>query len=1478
MKTAPQQTTTNATSPTAEAPQDGWQKQLAQVENNSKEAAAQRAFITGANDSPRMTAQRQRIESYTGNGRQMAEPARSTSQTIQQKAISRPKKFDDEENPQDTVQPVMEKISVQRKSGTEAKAPNATGLPDNLKSGIEALSGLSMDNVKVHYNSSQPAQLNALAYARGTDIHVAPGQEQHLPHEAWHVVQQAQGRVQPTVQMKNEPLINDDQALEDEADEMGELAAQTKGGMRDGRPDTNNALNSETSSVDGGISLAPQNPNILQRYADECKGDFLYQFTGTINADPPSDHNNKVPRAYYSSIPSGKDPGGVKVNGENGQPLPLTAGTEIDVGQSRIQGLWRAVCILPPGRKNHEIVWVPSAYITDPREPAKPVKQEEPTTKKTQPATKPSSAPNRLLSKGVSLELDMNGSLKSFELHLSMNSISGTELGLNFKHISGSKTYNPRISLDSIDLADAYLYFSGSTDGIHPLEIQIAGHSKADQDKTDVFKLFIVPSNTPGKYGIVSGNEFNASAIVWFDLGVSTGFSDTGPKIITERQHPVKEGGAYRFDYAVGPGGKINASLFIIKAPDNSDSILCYFSADPLTPTATGIQSEPSKRMTLAIPVPFEQLDIEKSGESNGSIAYRFLPPEHKKGMLVTYEMKSLGSSNIDPNTAVHGLNVYPLDTDAGSPQSTAPAAKDRFKLKNGLWQYGAEDRTTENFRIESAKDAHAKLAATTLPNNEPVLLLNEMSMLVMVASKENLTSAKVYEQWMELSYNIGLHGDAAAKGDEAAKQSLNALADKFIDLLIGEIGAKGTESTRSASGVGPAGGPITTATANKYTGASSTTTEWVGIGLKPSSTNVTVKPFENVRTLLKANNFADALSTLRSSYYLWVQDQLLSNNNSDKATKEKLQAYGYQLSYRSQLRETLSAQKKPLQKVKALYYPDLSNITDESGKKRTAGSEIKSIPLDIYYQDTEKEWVVYNFTTLTQPGKLNDFKRTWAKQPGEFAPPQEMFDLLSYDNGIGTGYINYQTLTGEGGVVRIEHPWTVGDVVLTAAAVLGLIALALTGVGLFLEAGTATAVGVAGAATVLGDIAAIGVAAGASIKLGQDIVQGAPIGGAQIGALAVDIAVALLPAVRGLRGIASLKQYKNAYILLDNISNASLLAKLNAGANVTAIITASANGVDELSALSKAHAEGKIDEATFYWGILRNVGLGAINIVLLHSTVKGLKGKAGVDEAPKLSGERPTVPPQEPAPSEPPKKEPPVPPPGTAPSEPKIPAGRPRPAHSIAPPVDASGSIDFAAWEARLRAKGIKGLPDSELVKKITEAGAGNKDSQAELRLAERYADAGYKVEIVRPKAETPAGDTPVIDEPLSPDLRIQLPGETTAARVDVKFREPGKPITKNNLNSRINHANDQIRQSHEGHGDIISDCSEAGPGGLDRTGIENYLNGKMSGNRTDPNARLSNVDYLEIIYRDGPVLKRSFMVRTADGNVNGPYTEVIK
>ncbi len=123
-----------------------------------------------------------------------------------------------------TVQLKSEKDDLlQGKIEMLQQKPNKTGLPDNLKSGIESMSGLSMDDVRVHYNSNKPAQMQAHAYAQGTNIHIAPGQETHLPHEAWHVIQQKQGRVRPTMQMQG-VSVNNDNSLEREADVMGGMA------------------------------------------------------------------------------------------------------------------------------------------------------------------------------------------------------------------------------------------------------------------------------------------------------------------------------------------------------------------------------------------------------------------------------------------------------------------------------------------------------------------------------------------------------------------------------------------------------------------------------------------------------------------------------------------------------------------------------------------------------------------------------------------------------------------------------------------------------------------------------------------------------------------------------------------------------------------------------------------------------------------------------------------------------------------------------------------------------------------------------------------------------------------------------------------------------------------------------------------------------------------------------------------------------
>jgi len=122
------------------------------------------------------------------------------------------KKTPDIQRPQSTHESGISQLKQQQAvpSGiqfTVQRAENKTGMPDHLKSGLENLSGHDLSDVRVHYNSSKPAQLNAHAYAQGNQIHLGPGQEKHLPHEGWHAVQQKQGRVKATTQLKTAEAV-----------------------------------------------------------------------------------------------------------------------------------------------------------------------------------------------------------------------------------------------------------------------------------------------------------------------------------------------------------------------------------------------------------------------------------------------------------------------------------------------------------------------------------------------------------------------------------------------------------------------------------------------------------------------------------------------------------------------------------------------------------------------------------------------------------------------------------------------------------------------------------------------------------------------------------------------------------------------------------------------------------------------------------------------------------------------------------------------------------------------------------------------------------------------------------------------------------------------------------------------------------------------------------------------------------------------
>lgn len=163
-------------------------------------------------------------------------------------------------------------------------APNRTGMPDPLKAGIESLSGMDMSEVRVHRNSSKPAQVNALAYAQGNSIHLAPGQERHLPHEAWHVVQQRQGRVRATLQMAGVG-VNEDVALESEADVMGAKAAGDAVQLAEEGPGPGPRMNVSAPSTAPDPALPIQRVRFLSVKRIAQQGS-LYEGIG--GAGPPS--------------------------------------------------------------------------------------------------------------------------------------------------------------------------------------------------------------------------------------------------------------------------------------------------------------------------------------------------------------------------------------------------------------------------------------------------------------------------------------------------------------------------------------------------------------------------------------------------------------------------------------------------------------------------------------------------------------------------------------------------------------------------------------------------------------------------------------------------------------------------------------------------------------------------------------------------------------------------------------------------------------------------------------------------------------------------------------------------------------------------------------------------------------------------------------------------------------------------------------
>ena len=210
-----------------------------------------------------------------------------------------------------------------------------------------------MNDVKVHYNSLKPAQVQALAYTQGTDIHVGAGQEKHLPHEAWHVVQQKQGRVQATLQAKG-IAINDDSGLEQEAAAMGAKAIQR-------RHSAQAAPNLTAQATGAGVMQRYQVSNTYA-HAAGAASQTLFKSHGLRAGGGPHD-----PKELYRQETTRLGGGGLQNQDQTfRRPMPLAPRAWLNAGGAAAVGALPNLKISQNRNLAVENVSQPSVFFMDP--------------------------------------------------------------------------------------------------------------------------------------------------------------------------------------------------------------------------------------------------------------------------------------------------------------------------------------------------------------------------------------------------------------------------------------------------------------------------------------------------------------------------------------------------------------------------------------------------------------------------------------------------------------------------------------------------------------------------------------------------------------------------------------------------------------------------------------------------------------------------------------------------------------------------------------------------------------------------------------------------------------------------------------------------------------------------------------------------------------------------------------------------------
>jgi hypothetical protein len=169
--------------------------------------------------------------------RMQALPENERPAYFQPNAIQRLQALPENERPVGLQPNLIQRLQRKQAEENEASQLNSEPskkMPVSVEAKMENSFNTDFSNVNIH-EGDNASKVNAHDSTQGNDIHFAPGQynpdskhgQELLGHELTHVVQQREGRVQPTVQKKG-VSVNDDKGLEKEADYAGKMAANGK--------------------------------------------------------------------------------------------------------------------------------------------------------------------------------------------------------------------------------------------------------------------------------------------------------------------------------------------------------------------------------------------------------------------------------------------------------------------------------------------------------------------------------------------------------------------------------------------------------------------------------------------------------------------------------------------------------------------------------------------------------------------------------------------------------------------------------------------------------------------------------------------------------------------------------------------------------------------------------------------------------------------------------------------------------------------------------------------------------------------------------------------------------------------------------------------------------------------------------------------------------------------------------------------------